>query len=71
MGDGCVESWLFLLCVDFGFAGAVTGAGVSTGSPESTIDCGVAASDVATAGRVGTAMASAGCKALGARAVGQ
>jgi len=69
------EEWaggdICLLCVVSGFGGPVVGAKVSTGSLESTPDCGVAAGDVATAGNVGTAMASAGCKAFGAGALGQ
>lgn len=51
--------------------GCVAGAGVSTGIPESTLGWGVAAGNVATEGLVGTAMASAGCNALGAEAESQ
>lgn len=49
------------------------GADVFAGSPESTVDLGVAAGEFAVVAgvRVGTTTASAGCNALGANAAGQ
>jgi hypothetical protein len=60
-----------LLFVSCGFEEVVGGADVWAGNPESTVDLGVAVGDVVAECNVGTAMASAGCNALGANAVDQ
>jgi hypothetical protein len=67
---GSATVWL-RVCVSFGFGEVVAGADVWDGNPESTVDLGVAAGVVVAECNVGTAIASAGCNALGANAVDQ
>jgi hypothetical protein len=66
-----VASAAGLLLVSCGFEDVVGDAGVWAGIPESTVDLGVAAGDVVGECNVGTAIASAGCNALGANGINQ